>query len=245
MDKKLKEVMRRIKPEVRELLRPSIQRLAQNLGRADNLVQVYNDLFGKKKGRKSVHAADVLRTAVVFIHASLEDFLRSLAAAHLPRASESALNDIPLMGLNSLGRPEKFYLGKLGTHRGKTVDQVIEESIANFLERSNYNNTQDIALLLSTIGIDVSKVNQTFPVLDQMMRRRHQIVHRADRVDRLGKGLQYAQSISAAQVANWIKATKEFMTEVLIHTLVFDEGFRARLQGKGILVVEDESAGKA
>jgi hypothetical protein len=194
---------------------PYIDRLAQNLSRAQNLVEIYNQLYGKGKGRRSIHKADVLRAAVVFTHASLEDFLRTLSLNYLPKGDEATLNAIPLKGLNSAGRAEKFLLGNLVTHRGKSIDQVIEESVSQFLERSNYNNTQEIASLLKNIGVDVSQVSSFFPKLDKMISRRHQIVHRADRVEVQGKGKQYAQSIRPADVKQWINATELFMYSVL------------------------------
>lgn len=198
-----------------DFLEPSITRLSENLARTYNLVGIYKARYGSGRGRRKVHSLDVLRAAVVFLHASLEDFLRSLAAINLPNASEDTLNTIPLKGLNTSGRPEKFFLGKLVSHKGKTVDEVIEESISHYLERTTYNDTQEIAALLVNIGVDVSKVNETFPALDQMMRRRHQIVHRADRVEGKARGKQYAQSLNPAVVTKWIESTRKFMGKVL------------------------------
>jgi hypothetical protein len=203
------------KPKAPPFLEPHIERLAQNLTRASNLVQIYNYVGGKGKGRKSVHKADLLRAAVVFIHASLEDFLRSLSAIYLPQADSKVLDDVPLKGITDAGRPVKFLLGSLAVHRGKSVDQLIGESVRDYLERSNYNNTTEIAGLLLNIGISVTEVNETFPQLEKMMSRRHQIVHRADRTETKGKGKQYAKSIRAAEVEKWIDATRVFMSRVL------------------------------
>src|SRR5437588_8261871 len=84
-----------------------------NLGRVSNLVKLYENTSGRGKGRKAVHEADVLRAAVVFAHATLEDFIRSICAYFLPHADPSVLDEIPLVGLNASGRPEKFLLGRL------------------------------------------------------------------------------------------------------------------------------------
>src|SRR5882724_1600829 len=99
-----------------------------NLGRVSNLIALYERTSGRGKGRKAVHEADVLRAAVVFAHATLEDFIRSICAYFLPQADASVLDEIPLAGLNSAGRPEKFLLDRLTTHRVKSVDQVIRLS---------------------------------------------------------------------------------------------------------------------
>ena len=60
---------------------------------------------------------DALRASVVLLHASLEDFLRTVAAKLLPSASEDVLNEISLVGLK--GRPKNFGLGNWFTIEAK------------------------------------------------------------------------------------------------------------------------------
>ncbi len=67
-------------------------------------------------------AAEILRSVVVLNHAYLEDFLRNIALWLLPAASEETLNEVPLSGSR---HAEKFWLGKLAKHRGKTVDDFL------------------------------------------------------------------------------------------------------------------------
>ena len=105
LDEKIED---RIYPEkyLRKLFRPldpAIDTINQNLDRASNLVEIYRTLYGEGKGRRSVPKVDLLPAAVVFIHASLEDFLRALAAISLPNADEDILNSIPLKDLNITG----------------------------------------------------------------------------------------------------------------------------------------------
>ena len=69
--------------------------------------------------------ADICRTIVVFLHATFEDVLRTIARRQIDSAkSEDFLNRIPLIGLSNSGRAEKFSLGNLNAHRGKSVDQL-------------------------------------------------------------------------------------------------------------------------
>lgn len=189
--------------------------LGPNLTRVSRLVAAYETLRGSGRGRRSVCKLDILRAAIVLLHASLEDFLRSLAAVFLPAAEEEVLNSVPLVGTERSGRPEKFLLGKLAAHRGKTVDDVIKESVEQHLEYSNYNNASDIAALLGKIGVRVDAVESTFANLEKIIKRRHQIVHRADRVQSSGSGHHYARSINPNQVRSWVGVTKDFMTKVL------------------------------
>jgi hypothetical protein len=154
--------------------------LAQNLARVENLVKTYETHpQAQGKGRKSAELLDILRAAVVLLHASLEDVLRSTAQWKLPNAPSETLDEIPLVGLGP--NPKKFLLGDLATFRGKVVDEIFAASVAAYLEKSNYNNVGEIATVLNGMKVDVTKVSGTFPRLQELMERRHQIVHRADR----------------------------------------------------------------
>jgi hypothetical protein len=121
---------------------------------------------------------------------------------------------IPLPG-TVRGRGEKFSLGDLQQHRGKTVDSLIEESIEAYLERSNYNNTTEIATLLLNLQLEVDPCRRFFPELDKMMKRRHQIVHRADCVSETGRGRHQARSLSVTEVEKWISVVSNFQGAVL------------------------------
>ena len=192
-----------------------VLRSVSNLDRALRLVKLYKDLYGQGKGRRAVHKGDLLRAAVVLTHASLEDYLRTLSSTFLPFADEETLNQIPLYGLQKGRNPKQFLLGKLSMHRGKTIDEVIQDSVEAYLQRTTYNNTTEIASLLRALELDVSQVEAYFSELDKLMSRRHQIVHRADRNETPGRGKQRARSINAKQVENWIWTTNEFFGQIL------------------------------
>jgi hypothetical protein len=51
--------------------------LDKNLKRVDNLISLYGPAV---VGRRKVHDTDVLRAALVLLHAGMEDYLRSLLA---------------------------------------------------------------------------------------------------------------------------------------------------------------------
>jgi len=183
-----------------------------NLARVRNLVALYiDDLAGVGQGRRPVHSSDVLRAATVLLHATLEEYLRGLSRWKLPLASEDALNGIPIVGSQ---RPDKSLLGRLASHRGKSVDDVIAESVDKYLERSNYNSTTEVSQLLERIGVDTSAVSHLFPTMAEIMDRRHQIVHRADREDRPGRGFHRARSIGRRALGRWIEAVLEFAAKV-------------------------------
>ncbi len=160
-------------------------------------------------------AEEILRAAVVLLHAQLEDFLRTLAQALLPEGSEACLKEIPLVGL---GRQQKFHLGNLAKHRGKLVEDLLKESVAEHLKDSNYGSTHAIARLLTSLGFDASKHNGRFPAIQKMIERRHQIVHRADLLDgheEAGKLVGPFNAITTSEVEEWRDATEELMRSLI------------------------------
>jgi hypothetical protein len=194
------------------------QRFNFNLTRAGNLIQVYDRISQPQpgqsaQGRRSVLQSDTLRAATVFLHATLEDFLRSIAYWKFPTAGPDLLNRMALAGQDP--NEKKFTLGDLHPHRGKTIDAVLAESTNQHLERSTYNNTTEISAFLTLIGINVAQANAEFPRLAELMLRRHQIVHRADRHVVAGSGHHRATSIRRAAVDRWLAAVRSFGNEVL------------------------------
>ena len=178
----------------RELVRLS-KRLAEN-----------EDIFSSTNN-KEVVISDILRSAVVFLHATLEDFLRSVEIILLPYCDEAALNNIPLVGTNPV---KPFLLGKLAAHREKSILNLIRESVAESLLKRTYNNTSDIAKLLESVGLSVDEARRWFNQLDALIKRRHQIVHRADRIQR-----EEIEPITARQVDEWISTVNDFITNVI------------------------------
>jgi len=178
------------------------------------MVAIYQShIQGSGSGRRGHLQTDVLRAATVFLHASLEDLLRSLSYWKLPDADKETIDKIPLIGCQSA--PKKFLLGELVEHKGKKVDDLIKDSVNKYLERSNYNNVEEISSLLTSIGVNVSNVNGEFSALEELMSRRHQIVHRADISTTGGQGHHRVRSISVTQVEKWIASVETFGESVL------------------------------
>lgn len=200
----------KISPELANILR----HLLWNLGRADRLVSMHEKYVGSKKKDPSGESDDLLRAAIVFAHASLEEFLRSCSFHLLPNCSAQMLDDIPLAGLNHSGKPEKFLLGRLAPHKGKLVDEVIKESVHEFLQKTSYNSASDVVAALEQCGLDVSYVRKFLPAIDAMIKRRHQIVHRADRDFGNRKRKLVASKITAYQARLWIYTSANLLLTV-------------------------------
>jgi hypothetical protein len=130
-------------------------------------------------------------------------------------ANADALNDVPIA--RSDGKAIKFTLGALVKFRGRSIDDVIKDSVLEHLEQSTYNNIHDVKTLLQAIGQDPLIVDEYATALGEMMARRHHIVHRADKNESVGTGHYKAKSISHEKIAEWIDTTERFVAKVLTH----------------------------
>ncbi len=192
-------------------------RFRENLDRVRSLVDLYDRVTGLTSGRPSVQEAELLRTAVIFLHASLEDLLRNLAEWRLPAASTEVLSQIPFVGGD--GRRTTLTLGDLAAHRDRPVEYIISKSVIAYLNRSSYNNPEDIAKLLGQVGLTQKTKERLMSSyakpLRALMSRRHQIAHRLDRNDVSGRGHHMALSIGKATIERWSSIVRRFGNELL------------------------------
>lgn len=213
------------KDELKEFIGVQFTRVTENLARAQGMVETYKFLYHlrdpmlEEKERVDGFLSDLLRSAVVLIHATLEDMLRSIASVLLPYSDEATLNVIPLVGTSGSGRAEKFFLGKLAAHREKSVLALIKESVDEHLLHATYNDTSQIATLLKSLDVALDKVQDGFPVLDALIKRRHQIVHRADRSQPTQDPQEKVQQISAETVEEWIAVATSFVAAILSNAI--------------------------
>jgi len=189
----------------------------KNFERVNNLMEIYEIITPKKKGRKPVKSLDLLRVTVVLLHASLEDYLRSLMKTLLPIANKEYLKGIPLfLNQNEYRKTTKFELGELAEHRDLTVDSLISLSVEQYLNRESYNNTNEIASALERIGFAITpEMTNLLNDLDKMIARRHNIVHQTDRELKDGQGFHEAKSINYKQVKKWRNVVDKFMAEIV------------------------------
>jgi hypothetical protein len=183
----------------------------QNIERIDNLLEIYDEITEAGRGRRQVRHQDLLRAAVTFVHAALEDVVRSVAEWKLPQAGKDDLTDVGLPGLKS----NQFHLGYLTYHRGKSVDELLEESVNAYLDESNFNEPGEVEDMLSRCGLSNDFVANYKSDLEPMMKRRHWIVHRMDRNYSLGSGHHVARSISMGTVENWKAAVVDVAEHIL------------------------------
>ena len=195
------------------LQREGVQRVLELLEFANDLVErnppSITPETEKDKARRDAYFQEMLRASVVLTHAHLEDYLRTLAETLLPEADEDTLNAVPLVGLP--GRAEKFPLGKLVRHKGKTVDDVLRESVREHLANRTFNNRGEIERLLEALGLDASESQKALYSIQEMIQRRHQIVHRGDKLKPTPSAAPVLQPMKLVDATRWLRATFEFM----------------------------------
>ncbi|HEY5959570.1 MAG TPA: hypothetical protein VIV60_23605 [Polyangiaceae bacterium] len=186
-----------------------------NLERVLALVTTYEDMSPGVSGRPTVARTDILRASVVFLHASLEDLLRGLLRWKLPIADAKCLEDVPLYG----EKLRKLTLADIAQHRGMTVDDLVADSVASWMEHSNFNNLNEVASVLSKLDLpkpEIQKLTSRHGAnLEAMMKRRHWIVHRADRNGAQGSGQFVARSLHPDAVRAWASSVRVFGEGVL------------------------------
>lgn len=182
------------------------------LNRVKNLISIY-DQTSKGGARKPLTpTTDILRAAVVLLHAILEEYVRHVAELGLPHADPSLLDDIPLVGQK---RGERFRLGDLAKLQGHTVDSVIQNSIRDYLAKKSFSSVSEVFATLQAAGIETGQLTTSAKQLDGLIRRRHEIVHRGDQIPRKkGASPWVPRSITRSQVVGWTAAVERFVTKV-------------------------------
>jgi RiboL-PSP-HEPN len=191
-------------------LRTQTERFVENIVRVERLINLHSvlaDIAADIATHSAYDASDVLRSAVVLLHATLEDLIRTIASAHLPRSDSELIKKIPLTGMPRSG---KYTIADLIQHRGKTIDAVLDESINQWLETHSFNHAADVRGMLTELEMPVDYFAQNYEKLDQMIKRRHLIVHRADR-----RNDGAVTPITPDEVKLWAENVHEFMRRMI------------------------------
>jgi len=157
----------------------------ENLKRVENLVKIYDSHIARSgSGRRPARDTDVLRAGIVLLHATLEDFLRSIAIRATPLDDQELLNQIPLTGTGQKSA-NKFFLGALSNHTQRNVGDLLRQSIQEYHERwTSFNDIGQVKSIIQLIGVDPESLE--FGDLPEMIKRRHRIVHHADSAEAVG-----------------------------------------------------------
>lgn len=179
--------------------------LNENIGRVDNLISLYGP---ETPGRKTVHETDILRGALVLLHAGMEDYLRSLMVWKIDTYSAETLNAFGFPN-GSKRPPQKVTLGDLSAYRGKSVDELISYAVKYHLEEfQSFNDRGEVKKALKQCGVSSQAIEaHNFDKLSEMIERRHNIVHKGDRNNVMsGQGNHSTKSLRKQTVKAYVEA---------------------------------------
>lgn len=187
-------------------------RFAANLQRAATFLEAY-DASGDGQGRRSVRSSDMLRAAVTFLHATLEDTLRTALHWKWPQT---------LIGLGKVefdlgdARQRTVTVETLASYGlGASIGDVLLAAIASHLNRQSFSHVGDVKEALHRLGLPTELIADHASKLAAMIARRHAIVHRADRHDMTGSGHHAAASLSRGTVQAWLVSVRAFCEAVI------------------------------
>ena len=181
----------------------------RNIERVCSLRKMYNSLKSDEvKEGKEYKFTDILRSAVVLLHSSFEEYYRSILGCILPKTcTEDDLKNMSFLG-SAGNHKDKITLGGLIEVREKTVDQLITESIRESLSFTSFNDYQDIVSWSKKIKIDLSEFKDQ-EKLNKLIHRRHRIVHEADNAK---SDDEYALApIRENSVEEWIEVVRNLV----------------------------------
>lgn len=187
-----------------------------NISRIEGLVALYRRLIDGVQDGDAMACDDVLRAAVVLLHAALEDVLRSVEEEILPEGHPEHLKGIgiPLEadGSDPRTRADKVTLVQLARHRGRTVDDLIRHAVEAHLERRSYNNIWELQRFEERTSLVIEWPDEHRTAILAMMKRRHLIAHRADQNP---DGRPWLFPLDAEIVERWEQAVRWYGRRVL------------------------------
>lgn len=188
------------------------RRFDYNIRRVENLIEASKEVKGNNcKG-------DVLRAAVVLLHATTEDVLRTCQYHMLLNSrDEKALENVAL-DYDDKGSPiMRFSLGQVRKHleRQNSIASFIEKRILKHFNSKSYNNAKDLEIAAQNIDVVKETSGRLAKEIEPMMVRRHQIVHQSDRRPLRGDTHGKLVDIQSSDVLAWINSVKPFVAAVL------------------------------
>jgi hypothetical protein len=185
----------------------------ENIARVENLISASKRLVGEDISDTQL-ANEVLRAAVVFLHSSLEEIIRNLFLHKLPQVTPENLNKVPFNGHEPTHRPKGILLGDLLEYRGQFVENLIRDSIDQYVNTININGTNQLVDCLKLADVPHEPLRPFFEPLDTLMKRRHIVVHQMDRSSKLDPLTSNLNDIDEAVVVAWKIAIVGFATQL-------------------------------
>lgn len=195
----------------------------ENIKRVKNFITLYQHATrGTGAGRKGVKETDILRAGVVFLHSTLEEYLRTIilnAKKELlmqnKESFQKVLDNVALPGDNSgKSNGKKYALTEFWDQRDKTIMDVISESLNDKVGYLTFNEYSQIVASLKDIGINLGRNYNVDGMIDNYIKRRHKIVHEADKNSTSGRGNFHSTAINTKMLTAWIDAVDTMVIDI-------------------------------
>ncbi len=185
-----------------------IHRFGLNILRARNLTAVSETILNPET---LFELKDVLRSAVVFLHASLEDLLREAIRIRRPIDKEEFRRALQFASVRDDNKmQEKITVAELILMDEKRTITIIQRAIDAYLERRSFSAENDIQNAVRLLGFEPNDFSRFYSPIADMARRRHEIVHRSDRGPHDEQSHGVPTHITEDTVRNWTLATEDF-----------------------------------
>ncbi len=170
----------------------------QNLWRARRFI----DLASKIEDNNE-NETDLLGAAIVFLHATLEEYLRLIALQEWPRLEKKKLQSVIKQYNRLSSKNVKLSLVEIVDYRAKTFDSLLVDELQTFLYQGmNFNSLDEIWGFLKTVNVSLEDLiielgQETLDNVSALIYKRHLVAHQAncnnldiDQVVVWGKSLQ-------------------------------------------------------
>lgn len=205
-------------------------RFEKNLQRTTGLVDSF---YGEEgRGRPGTQRSDLLRAAVVLLHATLEDLLRSLEIELIDRCIQPRMRldkvKFALPGEEKLRETISLKV-LLSAYPNANTQLVLADALAAYkperletLERETYSDVAKVKMAIERlqipIGTDPNSAyglsSRDWGLIALMTARRHLIAHRADRNDKSGRGHHLAKPLKEVDFRGWVDTVRKLGNSV-------------------------------
>ncbi|MDR1329429.1 MAG: hypothetical protein LBK23_07505 [Oscillospiraceae bacterium] len=171
-----------------------------NINRVKNLIDTFHAI-PKKPGPVKATDVDILRASVVFLHAAFEYYYRQVVIdGIIHQLKNHKTTDLDRL---KLAVPIKdLYTAPAGDLSAALDNAVIEE-----LKKQSFNSYGQIKTHAKQAGLDIDSFTKG-KELDEMIQRRHVIVHHADNCN---GGANSKNKLTDDIVENWLAAVDELV----------------------------------
>ena len=161
--------------------REELNHTMRNLWRSRRFI----DLASEVEEQGESHS-DLLGAAIIFLHATLEEYLRLTAIREWPKLESEKLQSV-VKRYSRLGNKNvKLSLTNIIDYRAKTFANLLEDEIHTFLYQSmNFNSLDEVRTFLATVGVSIEEIlpqlgQETIDNISSLIHKRHLIAHQAD-----------------------------------------------------------------